>query len=78
MGAAAFAFPDLVSIGDTDEKYQEMKGYLSSEEGYWLHTDIWKMQDKAFGDAGIRVPAQKRPKKKDVSLLILRDIRPNG
>lgn len=64
MGAAAFVFPDLVLAEDTDEKYQKMKEYLSSEEGYWLHSDIWKMQDKAFGDAGIRVPAQKRPKKK--------------
>ena len=64
MGTAAIAIPDLYLVKDTDEKYEAMTEYLSSEGGYWLNNDIWKMQDEAFEKAGIKVPAQKNPKKK--------------
>lgn len=60
MGAAAIAFP----IGNTDEKHNEMIAYLSSEGGYWLNNDVWKMQDVAFKDAGLKVPVLKVEKKK--------------
>lgn len=60
MGAAALAHPAEY----TDDKQNAMRSYLSSEGGYWLDNDIWKMQDKAFGEAGIKVPVQKVPKKK--------------
>lgn len=60
MGAAALAFP----IKYTGDRQDAMRAYLSSEGGYWLDNDIWKMQDKAFGEAGIKIPAQKIPKKK--------------
>jgi len=63
METAAIAFPDLYLVEDTDEKYKEMTEYLSSEKGYWLNNDIWKMQDSAFTEAGIKVPKQKAPKK---------------
>lgn len=60
MTAAALAFP----TGYTEDRKDAMKSYLSSEGGYWIDNDIWKMQDKAFQEAGIRVPVQKFPKKK--------------
>ncbi len=60
MGAAAIAFP----IENTDEKHNEMIAYLSSEGGYWLNNDVWKMQDAAFKKAGLKVPALKVEKKK--------------
>lgn len=63
MEAAAIAFPSLYLVEDTDEKYKEMTAYLSSEDSYWLNNDIWKMQDSAFAEAGIKVPIQKVPKK---------------
>lgn len=63
MEAAAIAFPSLYPVEDTDEKYKEMMAYLSTEDGYWLNNDIWKMQDSAFTEAGIKVPVQKVPKK---------------
>ena len=60
MGAAAIAFP----FEYRDEKYDEMIAYLSSEGGYWIDNDIWRMQDAAFKDAGITVPVLKVEKKK--------------
>lgn len=60
MGAAALAFP----IGYMDDRQDAMRSYLSSEGGYWSDNDIWKMQDKAFQEAGIKIPEQKSPKKK--------------
>ena len=63
MESAAIVFPSLHLVEDTDEKYKEMTAYLSSEDGYWLNNDIWKMQDSAFIKAEIKVPKQKAPKK---------------
>lgn len=60
MGAAVIALP----VKYTDDREEDMKAYLSSEGGYWLDNDIWKMQDRAFQAAGIKIPAQKIPKKK--------------
>lgn len=60
MGAAAIAFP----VWETDEKYDEMTAYLSSEGGYWLENDIWKMQDAALKAAGLSIPKLKIEKTK--------------
>lgn len=56
MGAAAYAFALEGSYG----KYQEMTEYLSTEGGYWLKEDIWRMEADSFEEAGIKIPEKGR------------------
>ena len=52
MGAAAYDF----AWEEADDKYQEIRKYLSTEGGYWLREDQWTMDAESFREAGIRVP----------------------
>jgi len=49
MGAAAAAFPWEAF----DDKYLQMKDYLSSEGGYWLREDIWMIESAEFRQGGL-------------------------
>ena len=49
MGEAAYA---LVRE-DEDDKYREMRDYLSSEGGYWLREDKWSVSSDGFKQAGL-------------------------
>jgi len=49
MGAAAGAFPREAF----DDKYLQMKEYLSSEGGYWLREDIWMIESAGFRQGGL-------------------------
>lgn len=49
MGAAAVAFPQEA----LDEKYLQMEDYLSTEGGYWLREDVWKIESAAFRKGGL-------------------------
>ena len=49
MGAVAIAFLEEM----TDDKYRKMKDYLSSEGGYWLNEDKWKIESEAFKESGL-------------------------
>lgn len=51
MGAAAYVFDRK----EEDDKYREMKEYLSSEGGYWLKKDKWTVSAYAFQQAGLDV-----------------------
>lgn len=49
MGAAAAVFVQEAA----DEKYLQMEDYLSTEGGYWLREDVWKIESAAFRKGGL-------------------------
>jgi len=50
MGAQALAFPQA-----SDDKYEQMTEYLSSEGGYWRNNDKWYFDADSFQKAGIKI-----------------------
>lgn len=61
LGKTVSAFKSLLVMGAAlalneavEEQYWEMVRYLSAEDAYWLTSDVWKIEDAAFRQAGIQ------------------------
>lgn len=48
----------LLSEVALDDKYEQMREYLSSEGGYWLREDKWRISAEAFTNAGIKTKGE--------------------
>lgn len=62
MDSTAVLFP----AEQNDTGQERMVLFLSSEDGYWLENDVWRMDAQAFKDAGIKTIELKKHETKAV------------